>query len=342
MSKIKVLIIGGGGFIGSNILNYLYRNTDYYFHIVDNFSRSETKLKYIKENYDSKRAKVFNCDLTESNSFELLDDNYDYVYMLAAVVGVDKVNSIPHEVIKINSLLTINTLEWLKNSNCKRVLFSSTSETYAGSIEVFKSEVPTPEDVPLTIEEIGHPRFTYAVTKMLGESGFLNYASKGFFEAIVIRYHNVYGPEMGFRHVIPHLVERFNSNENPFKIYGHDQTRAFNYIDDAVKGTVAAIEKGISGNIYHIGDKDEISIKQLTEYVGELLNYNGVYENAPTFPGSVSRRCPDISKAESQLNYHPSVHWKDGVKKCVEWYVKTLKSSSNNDESFYDQYGIQK
>ena len=61
---------------------------------------------------------------------------------------------------------------------------------------------------------------------MLGESGFINYARQGYFEAIVVRYHNVYGPNMGFRHVIPHLVERFQKNESPFLIYGHE-VRAF-------------------------------------------------------------------------------------------------------------------
>jgi UDP-glucose 4-epimerase len=236
MNKLKkVLILGGGGFIGSNIAKYLLLHRDYNIDIVDNFSRSSsTNIPLLNEYQDSKRLRIYNEDLTNLSSFNRLDTDYDYVYMLAAMVGVDKVNAVPHEVIRVNSLLVINCLEWLKNSNCKRIVFSSTSETYAGTIEAFDYDVPTDEKVPLTIEDIGHSRFTYAITKMLGESGFINYAKQGYFEAVIVRYHNVYGPMMGFRHVIPHLVERFRKNESPFLIYGHDQTRSFNFIEDAV------------------------------------------------------------------------------------------------------------
>ena len=222
----KALVIGGGGFIGSNVTRFLLDNRDYIVHVVDNFSRSsghESELLKIYE--DSGRLQVINADLTIAGSFDSLDTDYDYVYMLAALVGVDKVNAVPHEVIRVNSALVLNCLEWLRSSSCRRVVFSSTSETYAGTIEAFGYSVPTAESVPLTVQDISHPRFTYAVTKMLGESGFINFARQGYFDSVVVRYHNVYGPNMGFRHVIPHLAERFIKKETPFKIYGHDQTR---------------------------------------------------------------------------------------------------------------------
>ena len=71
------------------------------------------------------------------------------------------------------------------------------------------------------------------------------------------------------------MVERFTKKENPFLIYGHNQTRAFNFIDDAVNGTVLAMNKGINGEIYHIGDDEEISIEELVRFVGNLLNLVG-------------------------------------------------------------------
>ncbi len=339
----KVLIIGGGGFVGSNIADYLISNRDYQIDIVDNFSRGKNeKIVELENSTDAKRIKIINADLTINESFNFLGKDYDYVYMLAAMVGVDKVNAIPHEVIRVNSLLTINVLEWLKKIKCQRVIFSSTSETYAGTIEAFGYEVPTNESVPLTIENVSHPRFTYAITKMLGESGFINYANQDFFESVIVRYHNVYGPMMGFRHVIPHLVERFSKKENPFLIYGHDQTRSFNFIGDAVEGTVLAIEKGINKEIYHIGNDEEISIETLTKHIGKKLNYDGTYEHAPTFPGSVSRRCPDIGKARDHLGYSPKVNWKNGIDKTVEWYLDYLSRLSKPSESFYDQYGIKR
>jgi len=336
----KVLILGGGGFIGSSIAKFLLEERDYQVTVVDNFSRGNKAISDVFNSFEKKgRLISLNLDLTEPESFKKLHDNYDYVFVLAALVGVDKVNKIPHEVIRINTSITMNVLEWLTNASCKRVLFSSTSENYAGTVEKFDYKIPTDESVPLTIEDISHPRFSYAVTKILGESGFINYSRAEFFESVIVRYHNVYGPNMGFRHVIPHLIERFSKNENPLKIYGHDQTRSFNYISDAVEGTVLAIEKGKDRSIYHIGSEDEISIKDLTKFIGELMNYKGEYRDAETFPGSVSRRCPEISKAKKDLGYSPKIHWQDGVLKTVDWYKLHL-SSNENTESFYDQYGV--
>lgn len=256
--------------------------------------------------------------------------------MLASVVGVDYVNEMPHEIIRINTALIYNTLEWLRSSKCGKVVFTSTSECYAGTVEAFDYQIPTAEDVPLTIQDITHPRFTYAVTKMLGESGFIQYANKLGFECTIVRYHNVYGQRMGFKHVIPHLAQRFLNGENPFKIYGADQTRAFNHIDDAVKGTVLAMEKGGNGEIYHIGTQEEITIKELIQYTGELMGFKGDYIDAPTYPGSVARRCPDISKAKKDLGYEPKVSWKDGLKDTINWYVDYLDKNKDLHESFYD------
>jgi len=98
------------------------------------------------------------------------------------------------------------------------------------------------------------------------------------------------------------------------------------------------MEKGVSGVIYHIGDDNEITIDQLTRYIGDLIGFKGEYKNAPTFPGSVSRRCPDISKAKNDLGYKPMIHWKEGVKKTVDWYTSFLNSASNRTESFFDTF----
>lgn len=327
MSK-KVLLLGGAGFIGFNITKYLAENRNYSITIADNFARGKQDVLF-NELVKKHNINVVAGDYTDPKTFDLLDKEYDQVYMLASVVGVDNANSIPHEIIRINTALIFNTLEWIRRSKIGKVLFTSTSECYAGTIDAFGYTIPTPEQVPLCIEDIGHPRFTYAVTKMLGESGFLNYSRILGFEATIVRYHNVYGPRMGFKHVIPHLVVRFRKGETPFKVYGHDQTRAFCYITDAVKGTVLAMEQpGTNAEIYHIGTQDEITIGELIHYAGELMGFKGVYENAPTYPGSVSRRCPDITKARTQLGFEPKVLWKEGLQKTIAWYNQYLEEGN--------------
>ena len=324
----KVLLLGGAGFIGFNIAKYLSENRDYELTIADNFARGEQD-ELFNELVSTHKISVVAGDYTDPRTFDQLGESYDQVYMLASVVGVDNANSIPHEIIRINTALIYNTLEWIRRSKIDKVLFTSTSECYAGTIDAFGYKVPTPEEVPLCIEDIGHPRFTYAVTKMLGESGFLNYAKMLGFETTIVRYHNVFGPRMGFNHVIPHLVIRFRNKEEPFKVYGHDQTRAFCFITDAVKGTVLAMEQpNTNGQIYHIGTQEEISIGELIHYAGDLMKFKGVFENAPTYPGSVSRRCPDITKARKQLGFEPEIGWKQGLKQTIEWYDQYLEAGN--------------
>ena len=105
------------------------------------------------------------------------------------------------------------------------------------------------------------------------------------------------------------------------KIYGHDQTRDFCYITDAVEGTVLAMETaGTNGQIYHLGTGVEITIEELTRATGEIMSFAGEYTNAPTYPGSVSRRSPDITKSKKELGFTAKVNWKEGLKETVDWY----------------------
>ena len=333
----KVLIIGGAGFVGYNLLKTLSKKNVYDLSLADNFSRGrmDEDLSSLVKKYN---INVIQADFTIPESFNLLDTEYDQLYMLAAVVGVNNTLEMPHEVIRINTSLVYNTLEWTKKAKVKKILYTSTSECYAGTIEAFGYKIPTPEDIPLCVDDIGHPRFTYAVTKMLGESGFLNYSKEIGFECTIVRYHNAFGPRMGFKHVIPHLVQRFLSNESPFKIYGYDQTRSFSYISDSVDGTILAMENDNSnGQIYHIGSSEEITIEELIKETGRLLKFRGKYENAPTFPGSVSRRCPDITKAKKQLGFNPKVSWKEGLKETVKWYENFYKTGSESFEKGFEE-----
>jgi nucleoside-diphosphate-sugar epimerase len=319
MSK-KVLILGGAGFIGFNITKFLATNRDYQLTIADNFMKKNRDDEF-DELISTYNIKVIEDDFSYPEAYNKLDNNFDQVYMMAALVGVDNANSKPHEVIRINTSLALYTLEWIRRSKIGKVVFASTSENYAGTVDAFGYTIPTPEEVPLCIQHIEHPRFTYAVTKMLGESGFLNYAKMLGFETTIIRYHNVFGPRMGFNHVIPHLVIRFRNGEDPFKVYGHNQTRDFCYITDAVEGTVLAMETpAANGQIYHLGTQVEITISELIHYTGELMNFKGNYINAPTYPGSVSRRSPDVTKSKKELGFIAKVNWKDGLKKTVDWY----------------------
>ena len=337
----KILILGGAGFIGFNLAKSLQKDTNNKITIADNLSRGkmdDSLSSLIKHS----NVDFIQGDFTDEKSFQKLDKDYDYLYMLAAIVGVNNTLNKPSEIIRINTKLTMNTLDWIANNNIKKVIFTSTSENYAGTIDSFGYVIPTSEEVPLTITDISHPRFTYAVTKILGESGFLNYSKSYGFECTIVRYHNVIGPRMGFKHVIPHLAERFIlKKESPFLMYGHDQTRSFCYIDDAVNGTIAAAnyKKG-NGEIYHIGSSVEISIEDLIKEAGSFLDYTGAYKEAPTFPGSTQRRCPDITKAKNHFGYEVTIDWKDALHKTLEWYKNFYENGNQAFESSFEKPNV--
>jgi len=331
MTKKKVLILGGGGFIGINIAQYLVKNRDYEITIADIvFSRDNDSYF---TSMQKEQIKFITDDFANPGAYEKLDNDYEYVYMLASIVGVNPTLEFPEKVIRVNTALILNTLNWLEHSDVRKVLFSSSSECYAGATEKFDYPIPTAEEVPLCIDDIKHPRFTYAMTKMFGESAFLNFSRKMNFDVTIVRYQNAFGPDMGFKHVIPHLVERFHKKENPYKIYGSDQTRAFCYISDSAEGTVLAMESNkANGEIYHIGSMEEISMETLTKAVGKLFDYKGEYISAPTYPGSVKRRCPDITKAREELSYNPEIDWKDGLVNTVKWYRDYFESGKTAND----------
>lgn len=317
----EVLVLGGGGFIGRNVVQFLIDRGDCNVTAADIREGSNWR----KISSDIKKSHRFTTvvdDFTKITAFDNLEKSFDEIYMLAAVVGVNRTLKFPQDVIRINTLLTMNTLDWISRNPIKRLLFSSSSENYAGTSDLFNTEIPTAENVPLCIGDVKHPRWTYAMTKMLGESAFIHSAEAYKYKCTIVRYQNIIGPEMGFGHAIPHIVERFFKGEkSPFKIYGHDQTRAFCYIDDAIMGTVGAMESDkAAGEIYHIGKQDEINMETLTTYIGKLMDYTGEYKAAMTYPGSVSRRCPNIDKAKLHFGYSPSIDWQKAVSLTTDWY----------------------
>ena len=116
----KVLILGGAGFIGFNVAKRLSEREGYDITLADNLSRGKMD-DYLKELLKKENVRFIEGDFTSSKTFDLLEKDYDYFYMLAAVVGVNNTLKIPSEIIRINSLLTINTLEWLAKSDVNKV-----------------------------------------------------------------------------------------------------------------------------------------------------------------------------------------------------------------------------
>ena len=228
----------------------------------------------------------------------------------------------------VNILSTINLLNHFSGCNNTKILFSSSSEAYASSYTINPDlEFPTKEDIPLSITDVFNPRYSYGGSKLVGELLVINYAKRFGFPYSIIRYHNIYGPRMGYKHVIPEFILRMSKKENPFKIYGGNQTRAFCFVQDAINATISVNEtKKTNSEIVHIGKSDEeIEIIDLAKLLFSVTNYNASIQDQSPRQGSVNRRCPNVSKLKELTGILPEVSLKEGLEITYRWYLENAE-----------------
>jgi UDP-glucose 4-epimerase len=306
----KILITGGTGFIGSHLANYLILNKNYDVTICDNNYRGKiddfvSKIKYV------------DCDLTKKEEYKKLGD-YDVVYHLAAINGTKNFYKIPYDVLKVNTLININLIEWCKEKSIQKILYTSSSEVYASTPS---KSIPTKEDVLVSIEDVHNPRWSYAGSKILGELMIINSG----LNFSIVRPHNIYGPRMGYDHVIPEVISRILEKENPFKIYGFDQTRSFCFIDDAVKMLEIIMNSDLSNSkIINLGVDDEIKIIDLIEKMFQYFNYFPELDIVDPQQGSVDRRCPDVTSLNQIIDKIDKTTLNEGLEKTCEWYENSF------------------
>jgi nucleoside-diphosphate-sugar epimerase len=315
---VKALLLGGAGFIGLHLARRLVAD-GHDVTIVDDFSRGRDD-KDLDVLRNDPAVQIISGDLTDPATFAALPHGWDQIYLLAAVVGVRNVESDPARVVRVNTLAALHLLDWVTPG--ERVFFASTSEVYAGGVEAGIVGVPTPEDIPVMISDITAPRFAYAVSKLLGEAAFIHTGRAKGFDAVVGRFHNVYGPRMGADHVVPEMSLRAVGGEDPFRVPGADQFRAFCHVDDAVEAMLRLMAApAAAGQIVHIGnDREETNIGDLAKVVLRLADVSPTVQATPAPPGSVTRRCPDLGRLRELTGFEPTVSLEEGVRTTFEWY----------------------
>ena len=316
----RVLILGGAGFIGYHLAERLSHEPAAAVTLVDDLSRGRFDAE-LAALVARPGVQLVRADLTDPAALAALPREWDHVYMLAAVVGVRNVAGDPARVIRVNTLATLNLLEWLTD-RAGAVFFASTSETYAGGVTLGHVPVPTPEDVALTVPEIAHPRFAYAASKILGEAAAIHYGAQKGVPVVIGRLHNVYGPRMGTDHAVPELCLRALDREDPFRVYGPEQRRAFCHVADAVEAVIRlmATERAW-GRIVNVGnDSEETRVADLAALVLRVASFAPRVEPVAAPPGSVARRCPDLSRLRDLTGFVPKVPLEPGVRETFQWY----------------------
>ena len=316
---MKALITGGAGFIGYHLAKNLLRQ-GYHVVLADNFSRG-VEDRSLKELVESAEVEVRSVDLMDEEQVEALGEDYDYIYHLAAIIGVQNVLHHSYDVLKKNVELVLRMIDFAEKQNhLKRFVFASTSEIYAGTLQYFHMDIPTPETTPLAITALEHPRTSYMLSKIYGEA-LLRQSRIPF---TIVRPHNFYGPRMGMSHVIPELLKKAHYAEQggSLEVFSVEHQRTFCYIDDAVEMIRLLAENNQSlGEAYNVGNEaPEIKIGQLADIILQTVQRPLEITPRPASPGSPLRRCPSMKKTWDCIKYKGKVSLEDGVQKTYEWY----------------------
>lgn len=323
----NILITGGAGFIGYHLTKLLADDSDAAITITDNLQRGrmDDDLKSLLATRPN--VSFIQADLTERLAFETLGTDFDQVYHLAAVNGTKHFYDAPHAVLRTNTLTLVHILDWVVSLPKKpKLMFTSSNEAYAGGLNAFGTlPIPTPEAVPLVIDDPYNPRWSYAATKLIGELFVIHYAAKHGFPAVIVRPHNFYGPRAGYDHVIPEFITRIAARTEPFQIFGVDETRSFCYIDDAVLAMRMLMDAANVGSerpeTVHIGSTEETSIRALAETLFDVAGWRpSRIESKPSPAGSVKRRLADVSKIESLVGWSSKITLREGLARTNAWY----------------------
>jgi nucleoside-diphosphate-sugar epimerase len=317
---MNVLITGGAGFVGTHLAQSLLAD-GHRLTIVDNFQRGVRDSAFGAV-ADHPATTIVDADLMSPNLADVVATDFDAIVHLAAIIGVRHVLERPYSVLADNTVMTMNVIEvGRRQRHLEHVVFSSTSEIYAGSlIHLPMMAIPTPESTPLALTDLAAPRTSYMLSKAYGEALFHHSG----LPATSIRLHNIYGPRMGMSHVIPELLLKAHNAKDGDELtvasIGHRRT--FCFVSDAVAMIRAILESSETiGVTLNIGNSSpEVTIGELAQTIVDVVGRSMTIVAGPETPGSPVRRCPDVSLLQRLTGVSGVVGLEEGVRKTYEWY----------------------
>ena len=245
------------------------------------------------------------------------------IFHLAFINGTEYFYTKPDLVLDVGVKGILNVVDACLSQQIGELFLASSSEVYHEP-----PEIPTREDVPLTIPDPFNARYSYAAGKIISEMLAINYGRKYFDRVVIFRPHNVYGPNMGSEHVVPELVLRMHRLSKTgtgairFPIQGTGrETRAFVYIDDFIDGLILVMKHGVHLGIYNIGTTEELPIETVAREIGAYFGSRIEIVPGALQEGGTPRRCPNISKIQ-EFGYQPRYPFRDGLPPTARWYIE--------------------
>ncbi|MEM5855441.1 MAG: UDP-glucuronic acid decarboxylase family protein [Candidatus Aenigmatarchaeota archaeon] len=311
------LVTGGAGFLGSwtcDVLSELGGNVI----CLDNFvTGSEKNIKHLLEKHKIKLVKNDVCDFN-------YDEKIDYIIHMASIASPQIYQQNPVETLDSNIIGTKNMLELARKNKVEAFVFASTSEVYGDS-----NEIPTPETYYGYVNPFG-PRCMYDEGKRAGEAYCYSYFKKFGLPIRIARIFNTYGPRLDVENTIyGRVIVKFikqSLKREPLTVYGDGtQTRSFCYVSDTINGIMRlCLEENLDGEVFNIGNNEEIRIIDLAYKVKEITKSDSEIIFLPLPQDDPKRRCPDISKARRLLGYEPKIGLEEGLKRTIDWFMEIV------------------
>jgi nucleoside-diphosphate-sugar epimerase len=313
----RVLVTGAGGFIGSNMVNFLLENTEYFIYGIDNFINGEENKCFI-ENLVNEKFIFINDDFV---NFDFTNKNIDIVYHFAAMPSVGY--SVENPLITNNNNVT-KTLILLKNcseNRIKKFVFSSTSAIYGDTVFL-----PTPETTSINFKS------PYAVQKLIIEQYLKIWSELYQLDSVCLRYFNVYGPNQyatnSYANVICAWMKGFITNSEIRLDGDGSQSRSFVFVKDVCKANfiMGEYNNKLNGNIFNVSNDKTYDLIQIKEIMSDLLGTNPIVLNAPKREGDVSKTHADIEKIK-KYGFEPDYELEQGLIETFKWYKPILNKS---------------
>lgn len=314
---MKVLITGGAGFIGSNLVQALM---------------DDNRITSVKVLDNLETGRLTNISSFRNNSrFEFIKgDIRNYAVCFSAAQGMDLIShqaalgSVPRSVKdpitthEVNATGTLNIFNAARESNIKRVVYAASSSTYGDHAGLPKVE-----------DKIGSPISPYGVTKLVNELYAKVFAQLYNMEFIGLRYFNVYGPQQNpagpYAAVIPLFIKSLLEDRSPVINGAGDSSRDFTFVEDVVQANLLAMftenTKAVN-QVYNIAKGEQTTLNDLYNMLKEISGKNINVTHGPERSGDIKHSLADISKARSLLGYNPSTSPANGLRKTYEWYQK--------------------
>jgi len=304
---MKILVTGGAGFIGSNIVDELIEKKHKVV-IVDNLATGNIK----NVNKKAKFYKVSVCDKKKIDEI-FKKEKIDIVIHHAAQLDVRKSVEDPCFDADVNIKGALNILEACKNTKVKKIIFASSGGTIYG-----ECGTKAPDE-----KSFANPLSPYGVAKLSVEHYIKAYSALYGLKYTILRYANVYGPRQdvnGEAGVVAIFIGRMTANKEVFIFGNGKQLRDYVYVKDVVSANIKSLTKG-NNEIINIGTQKTFSVNQLVKELSVITNYKNKPVFKPKRNGELFKSFLNISKAKKVLNWEPEVSIKEGLKNTVEYFL---------------------